>query len=52
MIERLPSARGTPFHPALEPTDDLAIGNSEGGAPAQLFLIGNILDRAPTFVNL
>ena len=47
-MERLPRARGTrpPFHAALEPTNDPSVGDGRGGAPAELGVVGNLLDRA------
>ena len=35
-----------PFHAALKPADDLAVGDRRGGAPAELGLVGDFLDRA------
>ena len=35
-----------PFHAALKPADDLAVGDRRGRAPAQLCLVGDRFDRA------
>ena len=41
-----------PFHAPLEPADDLAVGDCGGGAPAQLCLVRDFLDRAAGRLDL